>query len=54
MRSSATLALRNKIPIEVVSQMFGHKDIATTLRTYSHVLPGMSKEAARTMDSALS
>jgi integrase len=49
----ATLALRNGVPVDVVSKTLGHKDIATTLRTYAHVLPGMGKEAARTMDSVL-
>jgi integrase len=49
----ATLALLNGIPVKVVSEVLGHKDIATTLRTYAHVLPGMQAEAARTMDSVL-
>jgi integrase len=47
----ATLALLNGVPVKVVSEVLGHKDIATTLRTYAHVLPGMQGEAARTMDS---
>lgn len=49
----ATLALKNGIPVRVVSDVLGHKDIATTLHTYAHVLPGMYKEAARTMDAVL-
>jgi len=49
----ATLALLNGIPVKVVSEVLGHKDIATTLRTYAHVLPGMQAEAARMMDSVL-
>jgi integrase len=49
----ATLALLNGIPVKVVSEVLGHKDIATTLRTYAHVLPGMQAEAARTMDAVL-
>ncbi len=49
----ATLALLNGIPVKVVSEVLGHRDIATTLRTYAHVLPGMQAEAARTMDAVL-
>jgi integrase len=49
----ATLALLNDIPVKVVSEILGHKDISTTLRTYAHVLPGMGKEAAKTMGSLL-
>jgi integrase len=49
----ATLALLNDVPVKVVSEVLGHKDIATTLRTYAHVLPGMQAEAARTMDTVL-
>lgn len=49
----ATLALLNGVPVKVVSEVLGHKDVATTLRIYAHVLPGMQGEAARTMDSVL-
>lgn len=49
----ATLALLNGVPVKVVSETLGHKDIATTLRTYAHVIPGMQGEAARKMDSVL-
>jgi integrase len=49
----ASLALLNAVPVKVVSEVLGHKDIATTLRTYAHVLPGMQAEAARTMDTVL-
>jgi integrase len=51
--SYATLALLNGVPVKVVSEVLGHKDIATTLRTYAHVLPGMQREAARIMNSVL-
>lgn len=49
----ATLALLNDIPVKIVSEVLGHKDVSTTLRTYAHVLPGMGKEAAKTMDAVL-
>jgi integrase len=37
--------------VKVVSETLGHKDVATTLRIYTHVLPGMQREAAEAMDS---
>lgn len=49
----ATLALRNGVPVDVVSKTLGHKDIATTLRCYAHVLPGMGAAAARAMNQLL-
>lgn len=49
----ATLALLAGVPVKVVSENLGHKDIATTLRIYAHVIPGMGKEAAKVMDSVL-
>jgi integrase len=49
----ATLALLNGVPVKVVSETLGHKDIATTLRTYAHVIPGMQGEAGKTMDGVL-
>ena len=39
--------------VKVISETLGHKDIATTLRIYAHVLPGMQREAAEAMDSVL-
>ncbi len=38
------------VPIKVASEMLGHADISTTLRIYSHVLPGMQQQAADAMD----
>jgi integrase len=49
----ATLALLGGVPVKVVSEVLGHKDVSTTLRTYAHVLPGMQAKAAKTMDSIL-
>lgn len=49
----ATLALLNGVPVKVVSETLGHKDIATALRTYAHVLPGMQKAAGEAMDRVL-
>jgi integrase len=38
---------------KVVSEMLGHSNIATTLDTYSHVLPDMQETAARALEKAL-
>lgn len=50
----STLALKSGIPVQDVSRILGHKDIATTLRTYAHALPGAGKSAADKMDEVLS
>jgi integrase len=38
---------------QIVSEMLGHATIATTLDTYSHVLPNMRNQAAAGMEEAL-
>lgn len=48
--SYATAALRAGIPAKVVSERLGHKSIAMTLDTYSHVLPQADEEAAETVE----
>lgn len=42
----ATLLLAAGVPIKVVAERLGHEDVATTLRTYQHVLPSQQAEAA--------
>lgn len=44
--SYATHALRVGVPVEVLSKRLGHADIAVTLRTYRHVMPGEDADAA--------
>ena len=44
--SYATAALAAGIPAKVVSERLGHANIAITLDTYSHVIPGMDAQAA--------
>jgi integrase len=44
--SYATAALAAGIPAKVVSERLGHANIAITMDTYSHVLPGMDERAA--------
>ena len=42
----ATALLSAGVNPKVVSERLGHSDVSTTLRTYTHVLPGMQAEAA--------
>ena len=48
--TAATLAIRQGMPIPVVSKMLGHADPAMTLRRYAHVLDDIRDDAARAMD----
>jgi Phage integrase family len=47
--SYATAALAAGVPAKVVSERLGHANIAITMDTYSHVLPGMDEIAAATV-----
>jgi integrase len=51
--TAATLLLSAGVNVKLISEMLGHADITTTLRTYSHVLPGMGQQAADVMDGLL-
>ena len=44
--SYATAALAAGVPAKIVSERLGHANIAITMDTYSHVLPGMDERAA--------
>jgi integrase len=44
--SYATAALKAKVPAKIVSERLGHANVAFTLQTYTHVIPGMDQEAA--------
>jgi integrase len=44
----ATLLLRARVPIKVVSERLGHANPAFTMTTYQHVIPGMQEDAAAT------
>ncbi len=46
----ATLYLRRQVPVKVVSEMLGHRDVVITLNTYAHVLPDMQEQAATVAD----
>lgn len=42
----ATLALRAGVPVKIISERLGHADVAFTMNTYAHAMPGMQAEAA--------
>ncbi len=49
----ASLLLRDRVPIKVVSERLGHSNPAFTMTTYQHVLPGMQDDAARAFGTIL-
>ncbi|HHY96353.1 MAG TPA: site-specific integrase, partial [Firmicutes bacterium] len=49
--TQATLLLKKGVHPKVVQERLGHSSINITMDTYSHVLPGMQKEAALVLDS---
>lgn len=49
----ATLLLLAGVHPKVVSDRLGHSSISETMDTYSHVLPGMQKEASEKLDVML-
>jgi integrase len=51
--TAATLLLREGMHPKYVRELLGHANIAITLDTYSHVLPGMGDQAARAMGNSL-
>jgi integrase len=42
----ATIALKARVPIKVISERLGHENPAFTMKQYAHVIPGMQAEAA--------
>ncbi len=51
--TAATLLLRKRVPVKVVSEMLGHSQVGITLNIYAHVLPDMQREATAAMEAAL-
>ena len=45
-----SLLIKEGVPVKVVSERLGHGHIAHTIQTYQHLLPGMSADAARTIE----
>ena len=42
----ASLLIMDGVPVKVVSERLGHANVAFTMHTYQHLLPGMSAAAA--------
>jgi integrase len=51
--SCASLLLAQNVAPRVVMEILGHSQIALTMNTYSHVLPGLKKAAAESMGTIL-
>lgn len=51
--SYASTALAQGVHPKVVHEALGHSTIAMTMDLYSHVVPSLEREAARTMGAAL-
>jgi len=49
----ASIAVKAGVPIGVVSERLGHASPEFTLHRYSHVMPGMQREAADTIATAV-
>ena len=49
----ATVMLQQGIHPKIVAERLGHSSVATTLDTYSHVVPGLQEAAARRFEEAL-
>jgi integrase len=51
--SCATMLLVQGVPARVVMEILGHSEIGLTMNTYSHVIPGLRKDAAARMEDLL-
>ena len=49
----ATLLLSDNVNPKIVSELLGHSNIATTMDTYSHVLPGLQEAAVSRLGERL-
>jgi integrase len=52
--TAASLLFAGDVHPKVVQELLGHSTVAITLDVYSHMVPGMSAQAARAMENALS
>ena len=50
---AGSLALDHGVPLTVVSQMLGHKDLTTTARVYIHQIKGSERKGAAAFDDML-
>ena len=46
-----TLLIKDLVPVKVVSERLGHANVAFTIETYQHVLPGMQSDAAHAFEA---
>jgi len=51
--TTASVLLTQGVHPKVVQEMLGHSTIATTMDTYSHVMPTMHDDAVRKLDEVL-
>lgn len=51
--STASILLSEGVPARVVMELLGHSSIRTTMDTYSHVVPALTREAADKMQGAV-
>lgn len=51
--TNATLLLAQGVHPKIVQERLGHSQVGVTLNTYSHVLPGLGREAIERLGSAL-
>jgi integrase len=51
--SHATFLLKENISPKIVAERLGHSTTRLTMDTYSHVMPGMQKEAAKKLEKRL-
>jgi len=48
-----TQLLASGVPVQVVAQRLGHKNVNETLNTYAHALPDMQRDAAAKLGAVL-
>jgi integrase len=48
--SAATILLSMGVPANVVQEILGHANFATTMNIYGHVLPSMQRDAMTGLD----
>ena len=51
--ASATYLLQAGVSVKVVSERLCHSRTSTTTDTYAHVMPGMGREAAETLERVM-
>ena len=50
-RISHCTGFKDLVPVKVVSERLGHANVAFTIETYQHVLPGMQRDAAHAFEA---